>query len=251
METIGMSKESFQRVFRAFSLDPYVLGLISQNWYGLYESPTAHNGHRCIFIGTVIYVLTFSFNPTTTNTSAICLIRTNNGYDRGLEAVDELGNLLRTYALNVYSPAFLVVIALTHIVQFFDKHIYQILLDIHGTEHITCHGPYAAGSGKASLEQLTNISKKLGKLTVALSNVVRHQAIAASMVKFVEKYIDGLERHHGILEEHQANIQRCKDEFSVIVEALKQRIEGTAGTVKYLQERTQSQSSVVRAHSCY
>jgi hypothetical protein len=132
--------------------------------------------------------------------------------------------------------------------RFFDKSLYRMLLDIRRTEQVSRHGPYAAGSGKASLSQLKDTSKIIGSQAVALSNILRHHGVAALMVKYIEKYASEPDRLHDGLGEHSASCRCSKDEFRIILNALKQQIEGAAGTLKYLQERAQSQSSVVRAN---
>ncbi|KAM5350946.1 hypothetical protein ACJ41O_003669 [Fusarium nematophilum] len=235
-KTIFMSQEGFTRILQGFSLDRYVLELVTLNWYGFYESPSTTNDSQTILISTTLYVLAFSFHPDFKTTAAICLSRSILSRDKsscrdGEKAVDRLENLLRNFAAHLNKPSFLVVVVLIHLLEYFDEQLDVKLNTIRKIEANIGHGPDGFSLKSRSVGQLIETSYKLGKMTADLSSVVQHQAIATSMVEFVRNCVK----------------ESSSDEPGAILKVLEQRLKGVAEMVKYLQGRLQGQLSVIWA----
>jgi len=250
-EMIKMSKSNFLRVYDSFNIDPYTLNYISDNWYGFYSPSAMYNGVYTFFIGTVLYVLAFSFNPGTMTTSAILLPRTSNGFGTGSSATKEFEAILSQYIDRIYSPVILVFVAFIHLQQWLDKSIYVQLTTLRGVEYESGYGPYGGKSkGLTSkgvkLDTLTQLSSKVGSMLVTLANTTRHQEIAASLAEFLGNSASPAASTYDIAEGLREMCNRSQAGFEHVLACIKQQLKGGSSTTKYLQDRTQSQSSVVR-----
>ncbi|WZH50255.1 uncharacterized protein QYS62_011499 [Fusarium acuminatum] len=243
-ETIKMSRNNFLRLYDSFNIDPSTLDHICQNWYGFDFSGTMYNGACTFFIGTVLYTLAFSFNPATTETSAILLPRDSNGFSTGLEATREFETILRSYIDKLRSPTTLILVALVHLEQWLDMSIYRQLRDIRRAEHKSGYGPYGMRSKRVEIDTLTRLSIEIGTTLVTLSNTVRHQEIAKSLVEFLDESAKPDAKNSFA----PARIKEvCDASFLPAIDHLKRQLKGGALSTKYLQERTQSQSDVIFA----
>ncbi|KAJ3542147.1 hypothetical protein NM208_g4248 [Fusarium decemcellulare] len=243
-EIIQMSRNNFLRVYDSFNIDPYTLDYICQNWHGFDSSNVPYRGAYTFFLGTIMYVLAFAFNPTTMTTSAILLPKENNGFGNGLSASNEFEVILEKYKDKMYSPITLVLVALIHHEQFLDRSLYEMLRLIRYAESRSGHGPYGGRSGRVEIETLTLLSAEIGTTLVNLSNKARHQEIAASVLKFLE---DSTKSDAKTYEVPDAMKDKCDVAFRPVIAILKQQLKGGCTTTKYLQERTQSQATVIYA----
>jgi hypothetical protein len=243
-ETINMSRNNFLRLYDSFNIDPSTLDHICQNWYGFNFSATMYNGACTFFIGTVLYTLAFSFNPETTETSAILLPRDSNGFSTGLEATEEFETILRSYINKLDNPTTLILVALVHLEQWLDMSIYTQLKNIRDAEYNTGHGPFGIRLKRVEIDTLNQLSIEMKTTFVTLSNTVRHQEIAKSLVEFLEESVKPDVTNSFA----PARIKEvCDASFLPEIDHLKRQLKGGALSTKYLQERTQSQSDVVRS----
>jgi hypothetical protein len=145
----------------------------------------------------------------------------------------ELSTILRQYAGFVGDPHLLLFVTLAHLARWLDEFIYVELLTIRDTEYRSGHGPYGVENGRPGLGQVTALSRSIGTTLVTLANCSRHQDIARSLAEFIKR-----KSTPGFMED-----------FGDPLTALEQQLQGGAQSVKYLQERTKSQSSVVSNQS--
>ncbi|KAK7404061.1 hypothetical protein QQX98_010147 [Neonectria punicea] len=242
-DTIKMSRNSFLRLYDSFNIDPFTLDHICQNWYGFDFSSTMHDGACTFLIGTVLYTLAFSFDPTTSMTSAILLPRESNGFGTGLEATDEFMTILRKYMSKLRSPTTLILVVLIHLGQWLDRTIYKQLNDIRRAENESGYGPYGIRSRRVEMETLTRLSTEVGTTLATLSNTARHQEIANSLVDFLDTSV---KPDAATLPVPNQIKEMCDASFQPALDHLKRQLKGGGLSTRYLQERTQSQSDVVR-----
>ena len=75
------------------------------------------------FLGTVLYVLIWSFNPRSLKTRAMLLTRRSSGLHNGEETFRQFRNILQSYKNYLYTPGLLAFVASAHIIQFVDEYI--------------------------------------------------------------------------------------------------------------------------------
>ncbi|KAF5006941.1 hypothetical protein FDECE_6717 [Fusarium decemcellulare] len=242
VEIIKMSGDSFLKLYDAYNIDPCTLNYICQNWYGFNSSNVLYRGAYTFFLGTVMYALVFSFNPTTMTTSAILLPKDSNGFGTGLSASNEFQTILEEYKDKVYSPITLMLVALIHHTQWLDRALYTQLRAIRHAESKSGYGPYGGRSRRVEIETLTQVSTDIGILLVTLSNKARHQEIAGSLLEFLEKSTKSGAKTYEV---PKAMKDACDEAYRPVLAILRQQLKGGCTTTKYLQERTQSQSTVV------
>ncbi|KAF4472814.1 hypothetical protein FALBO_295 [Fusarium albosuccineum] len=241
VEIIKMSGDNFLKLYDAYNIDPYTLNYICQNWYGFDSSNVTYRGANTFFLGTVMYALVFSFNPTTMTTSAILLPKNSNGFGTGLSASNEFQVILEKYKDKIYSPITLILVALIHQTQWIDRALYAQLGAIRHAESKSGYGPYN-GRSIVEIETLTEVSADMGILLVTLSNKARHQEIATSVLEFLEGSIKSDAKTYEV---PKVMKDACDEAYRPVLAILKQQLKGGCMTTKYLQERTQSQSTVV------
>lgn len=244
-EAIGMSHSDFLNAVAARKIDPCTLDLVAENWYGFYAPLATYEGRQTVFVGTVLCGLMISFNPNTMATTAICLPRNSNGFQTGEEAIAELTEILHQYASEAHSPDLLVFAALTHLARWLDRYIYQQLLDIRNVELVSGHGPYGLQDKRAGIEELTLQSKRVGGLLVTLANCARHQEIWNMMHDYLQGRLTSPSCSLDIAQDSGIKVQQANANIALTLNTLKQRVAGGISTIKYLDARTKSQSSVV------
>ena len=244
-EAIGMSHSDFLNAVAARKIDPCTLDLVAQNWYGFYAPLVTYAGQQTVFVGTVLYGLMIAFDPRRMATTAICLPRNSNGFETGDEAIAELTEILHQYAGEAYSPGFLVFAALTHLARWVDRYIYQQLRDIRKVESVSGHGPYGFEDKRAGIEELTLQSKRVGGLLVTLANCARHQEIWNAMHDYLQGRLMSPPFSLEGTQELSVKVHQANTNIALALNALKQQVAGGISTIKYLDARTKSQSSVV------
>jgi hypothetical protein len=135
-----------------------------------------------------------------------------------------------------------------HLTQWLDEFLYVQLNIIRNVELISGHGPYGSQQSCNTVDQLTDQSKRVGRLLVNIAKCSRHQEIARSMIKFLDAGgLSGL--YPQVPESMIPRLRQSNSELSSGLHVLKQRLDGTALSIPYMEERARSQSSVVRLYN--
>ncbi|KAK4076858.1 hypothetical protein Purlil1_12540 [Purpureocillium lilacinum] len=242
-ENIGLPKENFRHLLEHFHIDPCVLHLLQFNCYGVHWFSHDDNG-TTFYIGTVLYVLIWSFQPATGSPRAVIILRPHERKSR-YNTFLEFRNVLLFNKNRAFGPLGLAFVALVHLTNCADSMIYEDLNSIRVLESKTGRGLWAAGDREQNSYDLTELSKEIGKLMVLLANQRRHLDIASSLLSLVDDDYSwtGQESPNG-------PARRCSASMGAILSALaplKRRIEASRAYVQYLDTRLSSQSSVVFA----
>ncbi|KAH7307964.1 hypothetical protein B0I35DRAFT_100994 [Stachybotrys elegans] len=251
LENIAMSRANFLQVFESFGLDPFFLDLLSWNWYGIQSSGPYKDTYTTI-ISILPYVLIFSFNPITFETRAICLPRDSDGLRDASATVDTFKSILANFTSLIYSPYALTLTVLFQLAPWLDEFAYTHLQDIRETEQMTNHGSYGNMYEKPSntatpskVQELMDLSKRVGLSSVNLANCERHQTIAMAICDYLEKETEKKPHVYCSKAEFVEKLRACIREVAAVLPHIKTRIQGCAATTKYLQERVRTQSTVI------
>jgi hypothetical protein len=82
-EILNISRDLFMEIFQLFEIEAYILYLISRNSYGFHRfgatKSSSNDSLSSFFLGIVLYVLIWSFNPRSLKTRAMLLTRRSSG----------------------------------------------------------------------------------------------------------------------------------------------------------------------------
>jgi hypothetical protein len=246
---INISKRIFLEIFTSFSIDPYIQYFLARNCYGFHSvksvDPSTDDPTYSYFIGTVLYVLIWSFKPKNMETRAILLPRRSNGLGDGDGAFRDFDNILDLYKCHIYTPCLLSFIASIHIIQFVDEYISLELQQIRDIEAHTGHGAWkpTMPRGRLPIDEITKCSQEIGACLVDLANQTRHERIAASLLAYSnDKTIDW---QRSMPDACLSKYNSSTTVLNSIALTLQNQVNSGISYIEYLQERAKSQSSVV------
>lgn len=249
--TLRISQHIFLDIFQSFNTEPHTLYMISRNCYGFHcfkaNNTSTENISYTFFIGTVLYMLIWSFNPVSMTTRAMLLPRRSNGLRDGKAAFCEFENIVHLYKDYIYTLCLLVFVSSVHVIHFIDEYIAVELNEIRDIEANTGHGAWIKSRSKDRFDigEITEWSKRVGGCLVDLSNQFRHEQIATSLISFLHGQGDSdwsQNIQDAYLRKHDAGMEIFKSAIPV----LQRQADNGKLYVEYLQERAKSQSSVVR-----
>lgn len=255
-DALTISPTCFYDIFTTFNLEPYILSLMANMCYGFHHFPPydavgkvkTHSFH----LGTILFMLVWSFDPRTLATRAILLPRRDNGLHDGDVAYAQFASLLRSCAENVVSPLFLSFVANLQIHQWLDDYVCTVLKIICDIEARTGYGGWKSSTKhRLSIHEITEISKTIAHRLGTLANLGRHHGIATSL----ETYLENFESYPCQIEissiVHQQQHDRVKEKYRSMLPILRRKPASIISYIQYLQERVRSQALVVRAYCTF
>ncbi|KAN0115485.1 hypothetical protein V8E51_005029 [Hyaloscypha variabilis] len=259
-EILNISRDLFMEIFQLFEIEAYILYLISRNSYGFHRfeatKSSSNDSLSSFFLGTVLYVLIWSFNPRSLKTRAMLLTRRSSGLHNDKETFRQFQNILRFYKNYVYTPGLLAFVAGAHIIQFVDEYILLELRLIRSIEAGTGHGTWRSElprvHGHVVRDELTRKSDDITLITrssgmvggclVDLANNARHAEIASSLLAFLLEKIDS---SHLAQDFDRRNYDASAKALQLLVPTLQGQIKSAKSYIRYLQEQARNQSSVL------
>ncbi|RFU25669.1 hypothetical protein B7463_g10668, partial [Scytalidium lignicola] len=248
-ETLRISKQTFLAILKIFGIDPYVQYMISRNSYGLHSfiSQGSTSGKTyTVFIGNILYVLIWTFNPATATTNAIIMPRASNGFTTGVESFTNFKSIVTLYKEHIHTPHLLAFIASLQLSQFVDEAILWQLRLIRSVEARTGHGAYrnTNDTKESDIEDFTEWSMIIGTCLVNLANQCRHEQITTSIINHILYHTDimwdkEMKEEHFI--KHQDSLEVIKSVLPVLI----RQAESARSYISYLQERAKNQSTVL------
>jgi hypothetical protein len=244
-EVLQIAKQDFLNIIACYNIHPYIRQLLQNNSYGFHQYPAQQGNSSTFYIGTLLYILIWSFDAATMTTAAILLPRESNGFTNGAAAFDEFQTILRIHKSHLYSPYLLAFIAGMHITRWLDNWTYHHLRGIRNAEQATGHGPYGwAGKISLDVDAITRCSRHIGEILVNLANQLRHEDIMDSLIASIsddDSYKNSCRTQILFPKLYDEGMQT----FRSVKSALQRQMMSRRSTVTYLQERARSQSTVV------
>jgi hypothetical protein len=242
-----LKKRLLKELIESLDVDLYILHLIVHNSYGFHRFPATDapvNGTKGIssfFLSTILYMLVWSFNPATTSTKALLMIRKTDGLDTEVVR-SQFDLLLEMYDSHIYSPGCLSLVAGTQLVHFLDKYITFQLEAIWSVESRTGYGQMSENNNKTllTMDDVTTHSKEMGMSLGVLANLNRHLSIARETFAHVSKTFE-------LKQDEDTSMAGKKKDVMNVARILETQITWNEKYVEYLLERAKSQMVIVRS----
>jgi hypothetical protein len=241
---IGLQNQLFSHIFESFHLNPYILHLMMTNSYGFHQFPDVKNGGTsCFYLGTIMYMLAWSFNSNTRESRAILLIRKDNGFLYKEDISAYFFRILTAFSGHMRSSKFLGLTALTQLVHFLDRYIYHCLYTIKEIEESTGYGDVVPRESVLTLDKITLLSKKTGRYLAVVANIRRHLHFANDLIAHIKSKSD--QRATGLAGAPETPDQ-LEDSMMEAASVLERSISSNEAYVNYLFERAKSQMTVLQ-----
>ncbi|KAL2755916.1 hypothetical protein ACRALDRAFT_2042164 [Sodiomyces alcalophilus JCM 7366] len=256
-DSIGMTdRSSFLDLFDRFDIDPIVLQQIALTSYGFHHYDEPYRNAYSFYIGTYVYSLAWSYNPTTMRTNAILLLRTTPVLDRGTLVFARLHVTLHKYKAYARTPFFLAFMVYIHLCRMSQEAVFLTVRDLRRIESMTGHGPGlgaqssesepSSSSQRRNIHKLSSAAQKVATIRVHLANLLRHDAYLKTMAAYLETPRRSSQWND--LLGHPDLAASCDADFDylfTLMPAMKKLTSDLETSLIYLQTRAEGQSSVI------
>jgi len=234
---LHIPKQAFLELVRSFRIDHYTLHMLRRESYGFAEfhrRKVAKDGTVTFYVGTMsAFIIWPHVNSTGWSRGFIvpCISDSIGGRE---DIFSRYAQNIKTHLELVPFPWFLRYIATVETVQWIDRTYENALHSLRRAERITGYGCWESWNpapAEIHIEDLAEISKRVGFTAAALANVVRHIKIATQLIQIPRSgpamdAEDVQEVHHAL--------DIIRDQMSV-----------RSTDTEYIQERARTQLQVV------
>ncbi|RYO78870.1 hypothetical protein DL766_010311 [Monosporascus sp. MC13-8B] len=246
--SLVISQASFTQVFDLMKADPSIKYMICRDYDGFHEYHA--DGFRLTrFIGTSLYALVWTFDPTSMATTALFL-------DRRRQSFPKFVDVLWEFRSCIYTPSLLGFVSCYFLLLFFDHETGGWELEtIRHVERQTGFGPHPTGwrglepldlVEKFHINQLTSWLQAVTEVAGNVGSRARHQRTSLALLETIrEERENG--KHHGISGHALGGYQ---DSIRVIGEAIpsvERHMSTYIDFLVYLKDRAERLSGVLFA----
>ena len=225
-QSLQITQAAFIHLVTSMGLDPQVLYLIVHNYDG-YHHLSGIDNTATEFLGTSPFSLIWNHRPQSQCTIALILVRRDSPFPEFL-------HLANTYRNHLANPRLLPFLAILYIVRVFDRSTAQDLEKIHYVEARTGYGPNnpISPSTRFNIHDISNWLKEIGALQAYFANKHRQLDIVRQIIPSIT----------------QGNIQNDQDPLCMALPTIGDIVRTLDGYITYLEERSKTLVSIVRAH---
>ena len=228
-------------------IDPGVSYPLGRNSYGFRDLGSRHGKIHTFYVGSLLYMLIWSFDSVELTTRAIVLPRRNHHFGGAKLTFHRLRGLLRRYSEHSLHPYFLCFVASLQITASVDSDLIDQTKEIRDIEEETGHGAWVPVDGdnagvNLSEEKIIHGSGKSGRHLTNLSNDARHMEIAASLLSVLQR---SSPLWQSISDSAYQRFIAADTFFKDTVPLLQGQVENGKQSVTFLKERHRVQTTVV------
>ena len=249
---LWVSRHVYYKLLAHFCIDPFASYLLGRNSYGLRHVPPMNGtSTHTFFLGSVLYMLMWSYDLSKHATNVVVLPRSSNHYGGKTVIPEELERLLTRYKDHSHHPNFIPFITCLQMVGALDRELLVQQSNIREIENETGHGAWRRHARDAnerlSMTKILDLSSEVGAHNVNIANDARHYKIAESLLSFLWQ---GIKPYSPCSVEDSQAFDTSETLFQTALVSLKAQVETGKDSVLFLQERLKSQSTVVSTVLC-
>jgi hypothetical protein len=250
--TLLVDRDIFAACFESFGLETVFLYLLRRSQRGFYHfhnttTVSITRGPVDVFyVHTQPYSLLWSYHHKDHSTHAI-FIPTRAGNCIGQSSQSIFRTFVEQLVLHkdhADNPYFLLFVCSVDTLQWLHLFLEQEQKVIRGVEARTGHSNWTTGRGPPAIEELSELSKSLGRSLTYLFNITRQCAIVNRMLSNISQSTSSASEHvPGSTSVPSTSIQHNMSEALAL---LQRELENAGDMNMYLQSRAKNQQSVVR-----
>ncbi|KAF3056518.1 hypothetical protein GL218_06493 [Daldinia childiae] len=233
-------------VFDYLRLDSALLAYLISSRSGWYC--VASDGRYNFMIKDYLYMLAWTFDPTTLETRAMLAARSDYKKRSSLKNKDGDFHLPGLRAAHLYHPLSLACLCLTDFVFYFDKLIVDEGYTIGYIEEDTGHGLWVKENTQTqdfNLEKLMAASRNIAKIIGLFANLFKSVEVTHTLIESLQDEKTWKEWYGRDDEESLKNFEYCVTSFNSAVGLLKLRIKTIKQSGRVFDERAKAQSNVI------
>ncbi|KAI1660574.1 hypothetical protein F4813DRAFT_298213 [Daldinia decipiens] len=226
-------------------LDDALLAYLMSSRSGWYH--VASDRRYNFMIKDYLYMLAWTFDPTTLETRAMLVARSDYKKRSSLKNKDGDFHLPGLRAAHLYHPLSLACLCLTDFVFYFDKLIVDEGYTIGYIEKNTGHGLWVEDETQTldfSLETLMVASRNIARIIGIFANLFKSVEVTHTMIESLQDKKTWKEWYGRDDTESLANFEYCTASFNSAVGLLKLRIKTIKQSGRVMDERAKAQSNI-------